>query len=301
MNDALKRLDDDVDTSLPVAWSADRIEMVKRLFCKGVDQDEFEMFVEVCRRTGLSPFLKQIHAVCRPDRNLGRDVMSIQVGIDGFRLLADRTGRYVPGREATFTYDEKGQLLSATAYVKKLVAGEWHEVGATVYWAEFVQTTSKGDVNHFWRSMPRQMLAKVAESHALRRAFPAELSGVYSPEEMAQADNLTPVYRVDETTGEILEQSPALPPAPSGNVEVTRVSSPPGGRPAAPPKPEPSARDQAKLQYGKLCYRAGQLAIKPQPVTAQMTAEEIQALHAALSAQIQAEEAKMARPAETAA
>jgi soluble P-type ATPase len=39
-----------------------------------------------------------------------------------------------------------------------------------------------------WRSMPETMIKKVAEAHALRRAF--SIHGVYIPEEFDQADNI---------------------------------------------------------------------------------------------------------------
>lgn len=185
-------------------WTDARVDLVKRTYCKGVSDDEFELFIEVCKRTGLSPLARQIYAIMR--KSDGKPQMTIQVGIDGFRLIADRTGRYVPGREVSYTYDDKGKVATATAYVKKLVAGEWHEVAATVRWEEFAAG------GNFWNSMPHHQLGKVAEVHALRRAFPADLSGIYSPEEMDQADRPRPI-RVDEATGEILDPPAALPPA----------------------------------------------------------------------------------------
>jgi phage recombination protein Bet len=169
-------------------WDEDRTALLKRTICRGASDDELALFVETCARTGLNPFMRQVHAVKRWDAREKREVMSIQVGIDGFRLIAERTGRYVPGREPTFATDDKGKVLSATAYVKKLVANEWHEIAATAWYEEYVQLTRDGAPNSMWARMPRTMLAKVAESLALRRAFPADMSGLYSPEEMGQAD-----------------------------------------------------------------------------------------------------------------
>lgn len=155
----------------------DQVELIKRTIAKGASNDELALFIATANRLGLDPFARQIFAIKRGG------VMSIQVSIDGFRLAADRTGRYAPGRPTEYEHDDDGKLVCATAYVKKHVAGEWHEIGETSYLAEYVQSS-----NALWKTMPRVMLAKTAEARALRRAFPAELSGAYAPEEMDQAD-----------------------------------------------------------------------------------------------------------------
>ena len=142
----------------------------------------------VCKKTGLNPFAKQIHAVMRKTKD-GHNTMTIQTSVDGFRLIADRTGCYAPGREATYEYNDKGDLVSATAYVKKMTKdGTWHEVSANAAWDEYAVYYNEKP-STFWAKMPRVMLSKCAESLALRKAFPAEMSGIYTREEMQQADN----------------------------------------------------------------------------------------------------------------
>ena len=153
-------------------------DLIKRMYCKAASDDELEMFLMACKRTGLDPFMKQIYAIKRGN------TMTIQTGIDGFRLIAERTGNYSPGKEPAFTYDEKGKVLSATAYIKKRTSDNvWHEVASTAYMEEY--NANQG----LWSKMPRTMLAKCAEALALRRAFPAELSGLYTADEMGQSNN----------------------------------------------------------------------------------------------------------------
>ena len=195
--------------------SRDQIELIKRTVAKGVTDDEFQLFLHAAKRMGLDPLAKQIHAVKRYSGADGREVMSIQTGIDGYRLIADRTGNYAPGKANSYEYDGNGKVISATAYAMKFVRGAWMETSATAHMSEYAQTKKDGSYNAMWASKPHIMLGKCAEALALRRAFPAELSGVYTDDEMAQADNesvtvkppkqlppaaLTPLIALDEIT-----------------------------------------------------------------------------------------------------
>lgn len=173
-------------------FSERQVDILKNSICKGVSDDEFQVFLMACVKTQLDPFMRQIYAVKRkakrPDGSWG-ETMTIQTGIDGYRLIAERTERYAPGQEPSYAYDQNGNLISATAYVKKLTKdGTWHTVSASAYIDEYCQRTREGQPMGMWGNMPRTMLAKCAEAQALRKAFPAEMSGVYTKEEMEQAD-----------------------------------------------------------------------------------------------------------------
>jgi phage recombination protein Bet len=207
---------------------AEQVDLVKRTICKGATDDELSMFLHQCRRTGLDPFSQQIHAVKRWDSDARREVLSIQVGIAGLRLVAERTDRYAPGREPTFAYDGDRRLVAATAYVKKLAGGSWHEVASTAHYAEYVQTKKDGSVTKFWSRMPHVMLAKCAEAQALRRAFPMELSGLYTSDEMAVESPAV--------------ERPALPPPSQAREDRTTNGS--------PAKPAP-ALDSTKVTDGQ--------------------------------------------------
>ena len=168
----------------------DKISLVRETLCPEATDDELTLFFHACERTGLDPLMKQIYPVKRWSNALGRNAMTIQTGIDGYRLIAERTGKYSPGRDTEYKYKDESKLPNAArAYVKKLTPdGTWHEVSATAYWDEYVQKTKQGGVTKMWREKPHIMLGKCAEALALRKSFPAELSGLYTSEEMSQAD-----------------------------------------------------------------------------------------------------------------
>lgn len=182
-------------------FSNEQIQVLKNSICKGATNEEFQIFLMACKKTQLDPFMRQIYAVKRWDSRLKRETMTVQTGIDGYRLIAERTERYAPGPKPTYEYDDKGNLVSATAYVKKMTKdGTWHVVEAEAFFEEYCQSTvdrSTGEkkATGMWHNMQRNQLAKCAESLALRKAFPAEMSGVYTREEMKQAEyhDVTPI------------------------------------------------------------------------------------------------------------
>jgi phage recombination protein Bet len=192
-------------------FNSKQLDILKNSICKGVSNEEFEVFLMACVKTQLDPFMRQIYAVKRkakkPDGTWG-ETMTIQTGIDGYRLIAERTERYAPGPEPTYCYDSNGGLQSATAFIKKQTKdGTWHSVSASAYIDEYCQTftdraTGEKKATGMWGNMPRTMLAKCAEAQALRKAFPAEMSGVYTKEEMAQADpiDVTPKITLEQAS-----------------------------------------------------------------------------------------------------
>ncbi len=192
-----------------VAFNSKQIEILKNSICKGVSNEEFEIFLMACTKTQLDPFMRQIYAVKRKAKRADGtwgETMTIQTGIDGYRLIAERTGCYAPGPEPTYIHDNQGNLLSACAYIKKQTKdGTWHTVSASAYIDEYCQTftdknTGEKRATGMWLTMPRTMLAKCAEAQALRKAFPAEMSGVYTKEEMQQADpvDITPRISLEQ-------------------------------------------------------------------------------------------------------
>lgn len=174
-----------VDTSVagPVdPWSREQIDLLKRTICKDASDDELKLFLHVVKRSGLDPFARQIHAVKRWNDKANRFDMMIQTGIDGFRLTAERTGAYAGSDDAVF--DDEKEPGKATVTVYKMVGGARCPFTATARWAEYFPGDKQG---FMWRKMPCVMLAKCAEALALRKAFPAELSAVYSPEELERS------------------------------------------------------------------------------------------------------------------
>lgn len=144
-----------------------------------------EAFAATVRRTGLDPSARQIYAV-----QLGGKWMII-TGIDGFRVVAQRTGEYLGQTPIEWTADgvtwtpvwlSTDKPAAARVGIRRVGFAE--PLYQVVTWAEFGKTTGQ------WPKMPAHMLGIRAESHALRRAFPNDLSGLYTPEDIG--DDGTP-------------------------------------------------------------------------------------------------------------
>jgi phage recombination protein Bet len=179
------------------AFTENEIDLIKTQIAPGVSDGELKLFLHVCQSRRLDPFSKQIYAVVRstwdPNTRTNKEKMTIMTAIDGFRLNAKRGGVEAID-EPEFEYD--GQLRSrdnplglVKASVRVWRAGIARPTVGVAYWDEYRAVKKDGSLSGKWADMPRTMLAKCAEAQALRKAAPEELSGLYSPEEMDQADN----------------------------------------------------------------------------------------------------------------
>ena len=188
---------------MKIDFTQEQVDLIKNQIAPNATADELKLFLYQCRRTGLDPLTRQIYAIHRKQRNQDGSYsakMSIQTSIDGFRVIAERSGTYAGQDKPVFNYDGNGKIQNAEVTVYRFAPDGTRYPAATgvAFWSEYVQEY-QGKPQGLWAKMPHTMISKVAEALALRKAYPLDLSGLYTNDEMNQADelNIKPVVVED--------------------------------------------------------------------------------------------------------
>lgn len=164
-------------------YTGAEVAVIQNTVAKGTTKVELAYFINVCRSVGLNPFVKEIW--CYKDN---KGSLLVFAGRDGFLAKAQKNPRFNGIRssevckndnfsidiannkiEHTFGLAERGEIIGAYAIVFRK-NGE-----PTIEFADF-KFYNKG--YNTWKTHPAEMIKKVAETHALKKAF--GISGIQS-------------------------------------------------------------------------------------------------------------------------
>lgn len=179
-----------------------QIDLIRNVIAPNSTDDELKLFVAYCKRTQLDPFTRQIYAIKRKtkdEHDKWVEKLTIQVGIDGFRLMAERTGKY-GGQLGPYWCGADGQWVDAwlgndppVAAKVGIIRTDFKEpVWAIARFDSYAQRKADGKLMRMWATMGEMMIAKCAEALGHRKAFPQEMSGIYTDDELAHLDNEPP-------------------------------------------------------------------------------------------------------------
>ena len=228
----------DASQSLAAQLWGDRLQIVKDVAAKGLTDTELEVFAAIAQRTQLDVFAKppQIYAIKRRDRKENRDVLTIQTSIDGLRLVAARTREFGGsvihwcGPDGVWRDVWLDDEPPAAARCRVWRKGHAQPTESVVTWKEsavwFRGTDGKSYLGDFWQRQPAHMLAKTAETDALKKAFPNDTSGleldtIAEERAAAQAHNAERYVQIfgDEERKDNFD----APPVPGAGTIVERV------------------------------------------------------------------------------
>ena len=188
-----------------------QIDLIKNTLMVAKDapppsDDELGLFLAICDRMSLDPFAKQIYPVYRKGK------WTVQIGVDGLRAIADRTGQYAGSDEPlydegldVFAFEQSGRKIPTVCKVTvwKIVFGVRCSFVGVAKYKEYVQVFNN-KATKLWEDMPLNQLAKCAESQALRKAFP-QCNNAYAAVQVAPEDTRSQFTRHIEA--EVIESA----------------------------------------------------------------------------------------------
>ncbi len=234
-----------------LAFGREQVDLIKRtIMPPDATDDELKLFLHVAKTSGLDPLRRQIHATKRNGK------LTIIAGIDGLRARATREPDFegllhgVVCAKDTVKFDASTGAVTEHTYnpfaERGPIVGAWatvHRKGklpftANVKFSEFCQPASPT-----WKQMPAVMIGKVAQSTALRMAYPEQFSAIYEQAEMDQAEPAPTVNGAATSAlkaklaAVVVEAPPASPPRPS-RMQIQDVEPEPAQEEPPPPSEE---------------------------------------------------------------
>lgn len=258
-------------------WTEDQRVQLRSMGLEHATEPDLRLLYHYAARTGLDPFTKQVYMVSRrtkvkvrvdvPETGNSRieerdvDKFTVQVGIDGWRVIGNRAARRDGVRvghddvlwrgKGTGWQDYWDEDDGTPVACKYAVEFDGVRVSATVQFAEYVQMVrvdGQWRPNSMWAKMPANQLAKCGEALAWRKAFPADYSGLVL-EDAAQTEVID---------GEVID---ATTPPPAANAEPRKAAGAERNRQRAQraqAKPEPTERDRLLGELDAL-FKRGQV------------------------------------------
>lgn len=178
-----------------------------------VTDQEVVMFLNLCKAQHLNPFLRDAYLI-----KYGSMPATIVTGKEVFTKRARRNKDYAGQQAGIIVQKQDGSIENRIGTLKlpdEAIVGGWAKifikgydvpVEITVSFDEYVGVKKDGETNGQWSKKPATMIRKVALVQALREAFPEDLQGMYSQEELNIVEPLNETPIPDPQT---------LPPAPS--------------------------------------------------------------------------------------
>jgi phage recombination protein Bet len=209
------------ETALATGMTDSQKELIKRTVAKGATDDELDLFIHYCQKSGMDPLRKQAHFIVRKSKNKATNEwersITMMIGIDGFQKRATQDPNYLGiianavREKDVFLFDaakgeithqfkqtERGKLIGAYAMLKR------KGMEPALCW---VSMEEYGQDNFFWNSKGEVLIVKTARATLLRREYPDTFSGVYEPSEFGM--ELTEHGEVNELN--ITPPKPELP------------------------------------------------------------------------------------------
>jgi len=234
-------------TTSVMAFTPEQRALIKRTIAKDASDDELSLFLTQCTRTALDPFSRQIYFMKAKNGKV-----TIMTSVDGLRLIAERSDKYEGqtqpmwcGADAKWVDVWLNKEVPAACKVGVFKKGFREPLYAVAIFNEYAQRQKyddkdgkyrAGDLTDMWYSKPALMIAKVAESLALRKAFPNDMSGIYTGEEMG--------VEAKDVEATVVDTKP--------NHEAPRGPSPIKPNGASPASQNNKSPDQAPSERQKL-------------------------------------------------